>query len=195
MRHKFQSLLALTQVTTLIVLATSMTSQGQMTSRFPVDDNCPLNFKGPTAAFDVEQDKDTVGGGSLFCRLGVTATQAIRAISDFKTVGVEPDKLSAHSILTFPVGIVIPHTRSTRKQQKIPVLMVRTRKEWADFVRHKLNHRQLAAIESAKLSDMLIVNSRAAGPGFILGDGLIFFSTRNESRITVWHLNSEVLGD
>jgi hypothetical protein len=73
--------------------------------------------------------------------------------------------------------------------------MIRTRKEWADFVQHKLNHRQFAAIESAKLSDMMMVNSRAAGPGFILGDGLVFFSTRNESQIKVWHLNSEVLGD
>lgn len=195
MRHKFQFLLALTRVTMLIVLAISMTSQGQTPSRFPVNDSCPLNFKGPTAAFDVEHDKDTVGGGSLFCRLGVTATQAIRAISDFKTTVAEPDKLSAHSILTFPLEVVTPHTRSTPKQGKIPRLVVRTRKEWADFVRHNLNQRQRAAIESAKLSDMLIVNSRAAGPGFILGDGLVFFSTLNESQITVWHLNSDVLGD
>jgi hypothetical protein len=195
MKHKSLFLLAITRVTILIVLATSMTSQGQTTSRFPIDDNCPLNFKGPTAAFDVEHDKDTVGGGSLFCRLGVTATQAIRAISDFKTAVVEPDKLSAHSILTFPLEVVIPHTKATSKQRKIPKLMVRTRKEWADFVRYKLNQRQRAAIESAKLSDMLVVNSRAAGPGFILGDGLVFFSTRNETQITVWHLNFEVLGD
>jgi hypothetical protein len=67
--------------------------------------------------------------------------------------------------------------------------------EWAEFVRQKLNDRQRAAIEGAKLSDMSIVNSRAAGPGFILGDGLVFFSTRIASRITVWHLDTEVLGD
>jgi hypothetical protein len=81
---KFQFVLALLRMTMLITLVTSMAFQGQTPSRFPIDDNCPLNFKGPTAAFDVEHDKDTVGGGSLFCRLGVTATQAIRAISDFK---------------------------------------------------------------------------------------------------------------
>jgi hypothetical protein len=73
--------------------------------------------------------------------------------------------------------------------------VVHTKAEWADFVRHKLNQRQLAAIESATLSDMMIVNSRAAGPGFILGDGLVFFSTRNAAHISVWHLNTEVLGD
>jgi len=195
MKHKVQFLLTLTRVTMLIVLATSMTSQGQTLSRFPVNDNCPLNFKGPTAAFDAEHDKDTVGGGSLFCRLGVTATQAVRAISDFKTAVADPDKPSTHSILTFPLEVAIPHPSSTPKQRNLPTLMVRSRKEWADFVRHKLNHRQLAAIESANLSDMMMVNSEAAGPGFILGDGLVFFSTRNESQITVWHLNSEVLGD
>lgn len=194
MKHRFQFVLALLRATMLITFATSMTSQGQTPSRFPVDDNCSLNFKGPTAAFDVEHDRDTVGGGSLFCYLGVTATQASRALRDFKAAVAEPDRLSAHSILTFPLEVVIPHTRSTAKQQKIPTHMIRTRKEWVDFVRRKLNHRQLTAIESATLSDMMMVNSRA-GPGFILGDGLVFFSTRNGDQIKVWHLNSEVLGD
>lgn len=193
--RRFQFTLVLLRVTMLITFATSMTTHGQTPSRFPVNDNCSLNFKGPAAAFDVEHDKDAVGRSSLFCRLGVTATQAIRAISDFKAAVAEPDKLSANSILAFPIEVVIPHTRSTAKQQEIPTHTIRTRKEWVDFVRRKLNHRQLAAIESAKLSDMMIVNSRAAGPGFILGDGLVFFSTRTEGQIKVWHLNSEVLGD
>jgi hypothetical protein len=142
MGHKIQFLLALTRVTTLIVLATSMTSQGQTPSRFPVNDKCSLNFKEPTAAFDVEHDKDTVGGGSLFCRLGVTASQAVRAISDFKAVVAEPDQLSAHSILTFPLEVVIPHTKSTAKQQKIPTLMIRTSKEWAVWA-HRRSRKKL----------------------------------------------------
>lgn len=195
MRYRFQFVLALMRLTILISIAASITAQAQTPSRFPVDDKCSLNFKGPTAAFDVEHDRDSVGGGSLFCRLSVTATQATRAISDFKAAVAEPDKLPAHSILSFPLEVVIPHKASSAKRQKIPTLLIRTRKEWVDFARYKLNRKQRAAIESAKLSDMMIVNSRAAGPGFILGDGLVFFSTRKENQIKVWHLNSEVLSD
>ena len=179
----------------LIIFSTSLISHGQTPSRFPANDNCALSFKGPTASFDLEHDRDTVGGGSLFCYLGITATQASRAISDFKSAVAEPNKLSANSILSFPVEVVIPHPRTTAKPQKVPTLLIRSRKEWTEFVQHKLKDRQLAAIKSAQLSDMMMVNSQAAGPGFILGDGLVFYSTRNEGQIKVWHLNSEVLGD
>jgi hypothetical protein len=168
--------------------------QGQSGFPFPVNDNCSVKVTGPTAKFDIEHDKDTVGGGSLFCRLGVTASQANRAISDFKAVVGAPDETSANKILKVPIEVVV-YGMTPDGKRKDSTLMLHTKAEWAEFVRHKLNERQRAAIEAAKLSDMLIVNSKGAGPGFILGDGLVFFSTRNARRIVVWHLNTEVLGD
>jgi hypothetical protein len=178
----------------IVLPATATACHGQLRLPFPINDNCPVKVKGPTAAFDIEHDKDTVGNGSLFCRLGVTASHANRAISDFQMAVVAPDKFPPDRIVKFPVEIVVYGTTPDGKR-KDSTLSVRTRAEWAEFVRLKLNDRQRAAIEAAKLSDMLIVNSQAAGPGFILGDGLVFFSTRNANRITVWHLNTEVLGD
>ena len=168
--------------------------QSQPRPLFPVNDDCPVKVAGPTSAFDLAHDKDTVGNGSLFCRLGITASQANEAISEFKRAVAAPDRLPAQTVLKFPIEIVVYGTTPDGKR-KDSTLTVHTRAEWAEFVRRKLNDRQRAAIEAAKMSDMLIVNSRAAGPGFILGDGLVFFSTRNANRITVWHLNTEVLGD
>jgi len=184
----------LMKMITLFFLAFVAVCQGQSSLPFPVNDNCPVKVAGPTAAFDIEHDKDTVGGGSLFCRLGITASQANRAISDFRTAVGAPDGPSADAILKFPIEIVVSSTTSDGRRNE-STLTVPTRAKWAEFVRHKLNDRQRAAIEAAKLSDMLIVNSKDGGPGFILGDGLVFFSTRNAKRITVWHINTEVLGD
>lgn len=48
---------------TLVFLAFVAVCQGQSYSPFPVNDNCPVKVAGPTAAFDTEHDKDTVGGG------------------------------------------------------------------------------------------------------------------------------------
>jgi hypothetical protein len=178
---------------TIIVFAFVVACQGQSIPPFPVNDSCPVKVAGPTAAFDIEHDKDTVGGGSLFCRLGITASEANQAIADLKRAVSAPDRFSVEAILKFPIEIVVPE-KTPGGEQKDSTLLVHTRAEWAEFVRHQLNNRQRKAIEVAKLSDMLIVNSRGAGPGFILGDGLVFFSTRNGKRITVWHLNTNVLG-
>jgi hypothetical protein len=179
---------------TLVFLAFVAACWGQSSPTLPINGNCRLNITGPTAAFDIEHDKDTVGGGSLFCNLGITASKANRAISDFQMAVVAPDKAPTGTILRFPIEIVVYGTTPDGKR-KDSTLMIHTRAAWAEFVRHKLNARQRAAIEAAKLSDMMMVESKGAGPGFILGDGLVFFSTRNVSRITVWHLNTEVLGD
>ena len=185
----------LMRMMSLVLLAiVAAVCQGQSGFPFPVNDNCPVKVTGATAGFDIEHDKDTVGGGSLFCRLGITASQANRAISDFKAAVAAPDKPFANRILKFPIEVVVFGATSEGKR-KDSTLTVHTKAEWAEFVRHKLNERQRTAIEAAKLPDMLIVNSKGAGPGFILGDGLVFFSTRNPNRISVWHLNTEVLGD
>jgi hypothetical protein len=179
----------------LIVIAfVSAVCQGQSEFPFPVNDNCQVKVTGPTAAFDIEHDKDTIEGASLFCRLGITASQANRAISDFKATVYAPNKPPVNTILRFPVEVVI-YGMTPGGKRRDSTLKLHTRAEWGEFVRHRLNERQRAAIESAKLSDMLIVNSKGAGPGLILGDGLVFFSTRNTNHIAVWHLNTEVLGD
>ncbi|HXE07874.1 MAG TPA: hypothetical protein VN612_08265 [Acidobacteriaceae bacterium] len=149
-----------------------------------------MKVAGETAAFDLQHDKDTDGGGSLFCRLGITASQADRAISNLKMAVAAPSSPSVTKILRFPVEIVVYD--GNRKNSTV---MLHTKAEWVEFVRDRLNSRQKKAIGGAKLSDMMIVDSKGAGPGFILGDGLVFFSTRNPHHIVVWHLNTEVLAD
>gem|GEM_PF-2423291 len=183
------------KMTILVILAcAAVVCQSQSRFPFPANDNCAVKASGPTAAFDIEHDRDTVGGGSLFCTLGVTASQANRAILDFKAAVGSPEKLSPNTVIKFPIEVVVYSTTREGKRRD-STLILRTRAEWVESVRKKLNDRQRAAIESAKLSDMMMVSSKGAGPGFILGDGLVFFSTRNPHRIRVWHLNTEVLGD
>jgi hypothetical protein len=182
-------------MTISVVVAVVVTAcQGQPAPTFPINDDCSVKVAGPTASFDLEHDRGTVGGGSLFCRLGITASLANQAISDFKQAVASPDRYTAARILKFPIEIVEFKTTPDGKRHD-STRIVNTAAEWAKFARQQLNDRQRAAIEAAKLSDMLIVNSQGAGPGFILGDGLVFFSTRNKDRVTVWHLNTEVLGN
>ncbi len=181
-------------ITITLLFATSVAVCQVPPEPFPLNDNCPVKVTGPTAKFDLEHDRDTDGGGSLFCTLGITASQAIRAISDFKLAVAVPDRLPAGTILKFPIEVVV-YGKWRDGKRKDSRLMLHTRAEWVEFVRHKLNNKQRRAIEAAKLSDMTMVNSWGAGPGFILGDGLVFFSTRNPKHITVWHLNTEVIGD
>lgn len=177
----------------VVSLSAVTASQGHLAPAPPPflnDDNCPVKATGPTATFDLEHDRDM--GASLFCLLGITASQANRAISEFKEAVAAPDRFAVGTILKFPVEIVVPKMMPDGKRKQ-STLTVHTRAEWADFVQQKLNDRQRTAIQAAKLSDMSIVHSLAAGPGFILGDGLVFFSTRNTRHITVWHLDIEVL--
>lgn len=152
-----------------------------------IDDNCLVKVTGPIAAFDRQHDKDTVNGGSLFCRLGITASEANQAIAAFKLAVKAPNE-NPDAILKFPVEVMLPG-KAIHGEQVDSKFFVRDSTQWAEFVQHKLNEKQRAAIHAAKLSDMLIVNSRSAGPGFILGSGLVFFSTSDVKRIVVWHLN------
>lgn len=176
-----------------VFLAIATAGHGQLRFPLPIDDNCAVKVTGPTREFDLKHDKDTVGGGSLFCSLGITATQANQAISDFQLAVSAPNRLSAGAIVRLPVEVVVAPAKTPHGKTK--TLMIYERAEWVRFVRNKLNGRQREAIAAAKLSDMMIVESQGAGPGFILGNGLVFFSTRNPKHITVWHLNTEDLSE
>ncbi|WP_047497177.1 hypothetical protein [Terriglobus sp. TAA 43] len=172
-----------------IFLMVVTSCRGQTRWPSSVDDNCFVKVTGPTTSFDREHDRDTVNGGSLFCRLGITASKANQAISAFKLAVKSPGE-NPNAILKFPVEVILPGSAIHGKQVDSK-FFVRDSTQWAEFVQNKLNEKQRAAIHAAKLSDMSIVNSRSAGPGFILGNGLVFFSTRDAKRIVVLHLNTE----
>lgn len=130
----------------LFAFTSIMTGQAQFGASLPVSDTCQLTFSGATAVFDREHDRDTVGGGSLYCRLAVTASQANQAISDFKSAVDTPVKQRIGAILTFPVKVQDSHPISGGKVKDSTVLL-NTRMEWAKFVQQKFTKTNLRQSE------------------------------------------------
>lgn len=138
-------------------------------------------------ASDEELDRSNVGGASFSCDLFVRASVAKGALEDFRAGLLEGDEARMQKALAYPLRIVLddPTTGKTAR-----ILTITNYRDWLNIKTKEMTKEQLQVVRCASLGNVTIVGRASFNPGFIIGDGLVFFSAKSAAdiRVTSIHL-------
>jgi hypothetical protein len=131
---------------------------------------------------DEKLDRLNVGNASFSCDLYVQASAAKDALEDFRAGLPKADKALMDKVLLYPVRVIIDDPATGQTKQ---TLTVKNYSDWATVQSKDLTKEQLKLVDCSELGNVTIVGRGSFNPGFIIGDGLVFFSTKNPKHIGV----------
>lgn len=145
-----------------------------------------------TAPTDPQFDKlfDQVSDGniSFSCYLSITASKARDAIESFRYSMLYHDKLRFDRSVKIPLTVIVDEPQGDRETR----IMINSYTEWAALQKTRMTDNQLNMIRCTWLGSVSLVGGQSFNPGFIIGDGLVFFSasSRSDVKVTSIHLMS-----
>jgi hypothetical protein len=132
--------------------------------------------------FDKAFDRVNVNGASFSCDLFISAAQARDTVESFRYGILYHDQVHFNRAVRYPLDVVVGQTSggATRKNK----ITVHDYKEW--LVQAKLmTKEQTDAVGRSWLGNVTIVGSASFNPGFIVDNGLVFFSTSVPGAVRV----------
>jgi hypothetical protein len=134
------------------------------------------------ADFDKVFDRVNVNGASFSCDLFVDAGQARDILESFRYGVLYRDQARFDRAVRYPLNVIVGQISggSVRKNK----IVVHDYKEW--LVQASLmTKEQTDEVERSWLGNVTIVGSTGFNPGFIIDNGLVFFSTINSANVRV----------
>ena len=148
-----------------------------------------LKAEGKMSAFrasDEKLDRLNTGGASFSCDLFVPASAAKDALENFRAGLLYGDETRMEKALAYPLRIVLDDSTTGKTAR---VLTIKNYQDWLTIKMKEMTNEQIQVVRCAWLGNVTIVGRGSFNPGFIIGDGLVFFSAKSTADIRVTSIN------
>jgi hypothetical protein len=138
---------------------------------------------GNEATFDKLFDSVNGGNASISCYLYIPASKARDALESFRYGVLYHDKASLDRVFRYPLQVIMSNpSGSPVKQNRV---IVHNFQEWSTLQDTEMTKSQLQVIRCSWLGNVSLVGGQSFHPGFIVGDGLVFFGTSDISDVRI----------
>jgi hypothetical protein len=166
-------------VIAILVAASVCTAQNKKDCLSKVYGN--LQTSPTEAEFDRSFDQVNGSKTSISCYLYIPASKARAAIEALRLGILYDDDAQLLRAVKFPLRVIVDREDSSHRNEAV----VRTVKELRDLQHSHLTDAQRQVISCAWLGNVSLVGGNSFHPGFIIGDGIVFFSTSPGSGVKV----------
>lgn len=143
--------------------------------------------KGSGSGIETTFDKlfDSVNGNnaSISCYLYIPALKARDALESFRYGVLYHDKASLDRVFRYPLHVTISNTSGNSAKQNS--VIVHSFQEWSSLQDKEMTKSQLQVIRCSWLGNVSMVGGQSFHPGFIIGDGLVFFGTSDTKDVRI----------
>jgi hypothetical protein len=135
------------------------------------------------AVFDKRYDRVNASDASFSCYLFIPASRARNAIESFRYGVIYQDRRSLDRAVRYPLTVILNGaTGGSHKREK---LTVHDYEEWMKIGQSEMTRAQKDVIRCSWLGSVSLVGGHSFNPGFIINDGLVFFSTSSAQDVRV----------
>jgi hypothetical protein len=135
------------------------------------------------ATFDKLFDSVNEGNASISCYLYIPASKARDALESFRYGVLYHDKASLDRVFRYPLHVILNNTSGSSVKQNS--VIVHSFQEWSALQDTEMTKSQLQVIRCSWLGNVSMVGGQSFHPGFIVGDGLVFFGTSDTSDVRI----------
>lgn len=136
--------------------------------------------------FDVSFDRTNANHASFTCDLHVSASVARSVLESLRMGVLYHDTVALNRALRYPVTVILPSSGKEGGEKQIEI---HNAQEWYALQKSALNPDQLQAVASSWLGNITVVGTSGFNPGFIIGNGLVFFKYIGPDQLAVTHIN------
>jgi hypothetical protein len=136
--------------------------------------------------FDVSFDRTNATHASFSCDLHVSASVARNVLESLRTGVLYHDTVALNRALRYPVTVVLPSSGKEGGEMQVEI---HNAQEWYALQKSALNPDQFQTIASSWLGNITVVGTSGFNPGFIIGNGLVFFKYIGPDQLAVTHIN------